>query len=93
MFAGSEMFHFLSPPNCTLMMSGEIYRPADWEPNPPAGMHLDTHIHAHPLTNALKASTAGGVEMLVSLEMPVETLSFPFTQRTARDKRADKWMR
>lgn len=64
MFAGSETFHFLSLPNYTLMMSGVIYRPGGWEPNPQGGMYLDTHMHAHTNehtdthTHTLKASPA-----------------------------------
>lgn len=44
-------------------------------------------MHTHQHTREPKASPAGGVEMLVSLEMPVETLSSPFTHRAARETR------
>lgn len=90
MFARTEKFYFLSPPDCTLMMSGVINRPGGWEPNP-RGVFRRTY--AHVLMHTLKASPAGGAEMLVSLEMPVETLRSPFTHRAAGDKRADKWKR
>lgn len=82
MFAGSETFHFLSP-NYTLMMSGVIYRQGGWETNPRERMFLDTHTHTQ------TASPAWGVEMPVSLEMPVEMLNSLFTHYLA--KRQESW--
>lgn len=57
-------------------------------------MHLNAHTHIHSRTNAhigahkQKASPDRGVEILVSLEMPVETLSSPFTHTHTHSRRA-----
>lgn len=98
MFAGSETFHFLSHSKLHIDdVRGDILtRRLGTQPSRRnVFRHTHAHPNAHTLTHTLKASPARGVEMLVSPEMPVQTLSSPFTHTHThtRDKRADKWMR